>query len=193
MISSRRPPTFMPTTPLSQPGITCPAPSLKVKGWLVHDDWITLPDEYVASTYCTVTLSPGAAAAPVPAMRSALWSEVGGVPDGTVTLGAWPAVPAGDWSAAGIGRMASSGLWPGTVVVELVPATLEAFVLVVAPDRTWSTARSCRRPGRARRPHRCRAPASRSEVCGKTCGRDGTRWGHTGSGSTSALPVQVSG
>ena len=45
MISSRRPPTFMPTTPLSQPGITCPAPSLKLKGWLVHDDWITLPVE----------------------------------------------------------------------------------------------------------------------------------------------------
>ena len=81
-----------------------------MNGWLVHEDWITLPAEYVANTYCTVTLSPGTAAAPVPVMRSALWSEVGGVLDGTVTFGAWPVVPAGDRSAAGMGRIASSGL-----------------------------------------------------------------------------------
>src|SRR5277367_3507858 len=67
-------------------------------------------------------------------MRSALWSEVGGALDGTVTLGAWPAVPAGDWSAAGMGTMASSGLCPGTVVAELGLALLAAFVLVVAPE-----------------------------------------------------------
>ena len=45
MISSRRPPTFMPTTPLSQPGITWPSPSVNVKGWLVHEDWMTFPAE----------------------------------------------------------------------------------------------------------------------------------------------------
>ena len=32
MISSRRPPTFIPSTPWSQPGITSPAPSVKVNG-----------------------------------------------------------------------------------------------------------------------------------------------------------------
>ena len=44
-MSSRRPPTFMPTTPWSQPGITWPAPSVNEKGWLVHEDWTTLPLE----------------------------------------------------------------------------------------------------------------------------------------------------
>src|SRR5580700_3793798 len=99
MISSRRPPAFMPTTPSSQPLMTWPSPNVNVKGWLVHDDWITLPEEYVASTYCTVTESPLAAAFPVPVIRSELSSAVGGVPDGTVTVGAVPAVPAGERSA----------------------------------------------------------------------------------------------
>ena len=47
MISSRRPPTFMPTTPWSQPGMTCAgvASSVKVNGWLVHEDWITFSEE----------------------------------------------------------------------------------------------------------------------------------------------------
>ena len=31
MISSRRPPTFMPTSPWSQPGMTCPCPSANEK------------------------------------------------------------------------------------------------------------------------------------------------------------------
>ena len=66
-------------------------------------------------------------------MRSALWSDVGGVPDGTVTVGAFPAVPAGDRSAAGIGRMASSGLSPGTVVVVLVP---EVALPIPLPEAT---------------------------------------------------------
>ncbi len=116
MISSRRPPTFMPTTPLSQPGMTCPAPSWNVKGLLVHDDWTTLPDEYVASTYWTVTLSPGSARDPVPGMRSALSSDVGGVPEGTVTVGAFPAVPAGERSAAGMGKTATRAPPPAAEV-----------------------------------------------------------------------------
>ena len=41
-MSSRRPPAFMPTTPVSHPGITWPFPSVKENGWLVHDDWTTL-------------------------------------------------------------------------------------------------------------------------------------------------------
>jgi len=124
MISSRRPPTFMPTTPLSQPGITCPAPSVNVKGWLVHDDWMTLPLEYVASTYWTFTLSPGAAAVPVPLMRSALSNVFGGAPAGTVTVGALPAVPTGERSAGGMGAMAIKPPPPGAVV-EVAPDATE--------------------------------------------------------------------
>src|SRR5712692_7571084 len=33
MVSLRRPPTFMPTTPSSQPWITCPPPSANENGW----------------------------------------------------------------------------------------------------------------------------------------------------------------
>jgi len=116
MISSRRPPTCMPTTPLSQPGITSPAPRVNEKGWLVHEDWITLPLEYVARTYCTVTVSPVTAFSPLPTMRSALSRRVGGGPGGTVTVGAVPAVPAGERSAGGMGPMATRAPPPGTVV-----------------------------------------------------------------------------
>ncbi len=45
MMSSRRPPAFMPTTPSSQPLMTWPFPSVKLNGWPSHDDWIVLPDE----------------------------------------------------------------------------------------------------------------------------------------------------
>src|SRR5947209_20358037 len=98
MISCRRPPACMPATPWSQPGMTWPAPRVKVKGWLVHDDWTVLPELYVASTYCTVTESPALAGGPDPAIRSAVSRVPGGGPDGTVTVGADPAVPAGDRS-----------------------------------------------------------------------------------------------
>jgi hypothetical protein len=64
-----------------------------------------LPLEYVASTYCTVTESPFAAAGPVPVIKSAHWSSVGGVPEGTVTVGWVPVVPAGERSSAGMGAM----------------------------------------------------------------------------------------
>ena len=79
---------------------------MKVNGWLLHDDWITLPLEYVARTYCTVTLSPLAAAGPVPVIKSAHWSSVGGAPEGTVTVGWVPVVPAGERSSAGMGATA---------------------------------------------------------------------------------------
>ena len=72
-----------------------------MKGLLVHDDWTTLREEYVARTYWTVMVSFGSAITPVPMMRSALSSEVGGGPAGTVTVGA---VPDGTgWGAVGRG------------------------------------------------------------------------------------------
>jgi hypothetical protein len=60
-------------------------------------------------------------------MRSALCSDVGGVPEGILMVGAVPAVPAGERSAAGMGAMAP----PPGVVVELPPA---ATVVVVADE-----------------------------------------------------------
>jgi hypothetical protein len=82
------------------------ASRVKVKGWLVHEAWITFFDEYVAKTYWTVTLSPAAAAGPVPTIRSELSKWVGGAPEGTVTEGSFPGVPAGDRSDAGMGGRA---------------------------------------------------------------------------------------
>jgi hypothetical protein len=64
-------------------------------------------------------------------MRSALSSVVGGVPDGTVTVGAVPAVPAGERSAAGIAAMALSGLPGGAVTVVEGPLPEPPAVVVV--------------------------------------------------------------
>jgi hypothetical protein len=61
-----------------------------------------LPDEYVPSTYWTVTESPATAFGPLPTMRSVHSNSVGGVPEGTITVGAVPDVPTGDWSCFGI-------------------------------------------------------------------------------------------
>ena len=71
------------------------------------------------------------AAAPDPVMRSALSSWVGGVPDGTVTVGADPAVPAGERSAAGIEPIAFKGLPAGAVTVVDGPAPEPLEVVVV--------------------------------------------------------------
>jgi hypothetical protein len=64
-------------------------------------------------------------------MRSALSSVVGGVPDGTVGVGAVPAVPAGERSAAGIAPIAFKGLPGGAVTAVDGPAPLPAAVVVV--------------------------------------------------------------
>lgn len=131
MTSSLRPPTFIPTTPSSQPGMTWPAPSVKENGWDVHEDWTTFPLEYVASTYCTWTLSPFFAAGPVPAMRSELSRLVGGVPLGTTTVGWVPAVPAGDGSETGTVTTVVGG-----VVLGGEPVVLEADELLHAANPT---------------------------------------------------------
>ena len=71
MINSRRPPTFMPGTPWSQPWITWPCPSGKLKvcpRFQEASNSFLVVHEY--PSYCTVTDSPALAAAPVPTIRS---------------------------------------------------------------------------------------------------------------------------
>ena len=106
---------------------------------------------------------------PMPVMRSALSSAVGGVPLGTTTVGACPNVPAGERSAAGMGRVACSGLAAGL--------DRRCGRLGRCPWwTTWWSVRptsrgtSCRRPGPGRLPRRWRARASRGGDCGRTCG-----------------------
>ena len=126
MINSRRPPTRMPTTPYSQPRITCGGepPSVKEKGWDVHELWMTLRVEYVARTYCTLTVSPLSATVPVPLMRFESSIEVGGFPGGTTTVGAFPKTPAGDGSATGAKDF-------GMVVVVVGAVDVDVVVVVV--------------------------------------------------------------
>jgi len=57
-------------------------PRMKENGAEVHDDWTTLPLEYVAKTYCTVNDLPSVATAPDPLMRSEDSIAVGGAPRG---------------------------------------------------------------------------------------------------------------
>src|SRR5829696_963222 len=101
MVSSRRPPTFIPSTPRSQPGITMPAPSWKMNGSPRSQEASnSLPLLKLTPTYWTVTSSPAFASGPVPASRSSISSFLGGAPFGTVTSGlVFSAVPPA--SAAG--------------------------------------------------------------------------------------------
>ena len=99
---------------------------------------MVLPEEYVASTYWTVTESPALAAGPLPWMRSADSRPVGGAPAGTVTVGAVPAVPAGDRSAAGMGAGGAAVVVgaAGVVVVGLDEALLHPARPRVATEST---------------------------------------------------------
>jgi hypothetical protein len=86
-------------------------------------------------------------------MRSALSSVVGGVPDGTVTVGAVPAVPAGERSAAGMEPIAFNGLPGGAVTVVEGPAPVPPEVVVVLEaefDGEELQAASPRAPARTR-------------------------------------------
>ena len=106
---------------------------------------------------------------------------------GTFTVGACPAVPAGETSAAGMGPMAVSALLPGAavvVVVALEPLPVSPDVPAVLEDvadgvdgelqaaRTSVPAAASATMARARRRGR-----------GSDMGRDGSRWlrGSTGS------------
>src|ERR1017187_4293711 len=121
MISSRRPPAFMPTIPAVQPGITplsanvtgCPLPSF-------HEASNCFPVDHATPTYWTDTVSLVVTAGPVPTIRSVLSSPVGGVPGGTVTVGLVPTVPTGDGTCTGV--IATDGVVAGDDEELLHPA-----------------------------------------------------------------------
>src|SRR5947209_6168001 len=89
MISSRRPPTRIPTSPLSQPGITWPAPSGNGGSGCPrsHDASNCWPVEYRTPTYCTVTVFPVVATGPLPLTMSLTTSVRGGGPAGFAIVG----------------------------------------------------------------------------------------------------------
>src|SRR4051794_26190006 len=88
MTSSRRPPTFMPLMPSSQPWMTCPWPSGNWNGWpRAHEASNCSPVDHELPTYWTVANWPGLIAGPEPVTRSFLISFVGGSPDGVVISG----------------------------------------------------------------------------------------------------------
>ena len=91
-----------------------------------------------------------------------------------VTVGACPAVPAGDRSAAGMGTMASSALLPGTPVVVVVDDVLDVF-----DDGEELQAASTSAPATAR------ATRARTRRCGRgnDMGCDGSRWSPPGTGT----------
>lgn len=145
-MSSRRPPTFMPTTPSSQPWMTWPWPRANENGCpRFHDasNSFFLVQEY--PSYWTVTVWPAFAVAPVPTMRFQA-SSCGGGPDGTVTLGRVPKVPAGERSAAGIGVIPATavpvGLAADVVGIEGGSARVDVVVAVVGLDEQAAVARA---------------------------------------------------
>jgi hypothetical protein len=96
----------MPTTPSSQPLMTWPSPRVKESACpRFHDasNSFLFVQEY--PSYWTFTVSPAVAVAPVPTTRSQASSCDGGLPEGTLTVGRVPKVPAGERSAEGIGAI----------------------------------------------------------------------------------------
>src|SRR4051794_36663348 len=89
MTRTRRPPTFMPGMPWSQPWMTWPWPIVNANGWRPFCQEVSnsLPVSKSVPTYCTVTLSPDLASAPVPVTTSEAWSSLGAVPVAFGTVG----------------------------------------------------------------------------------------------------------
>src|SRR5581483_2606961 len=88
-------PTFTPTNPLSQPGMTWlgEAPMVKPNGCpCCQEASNTVPLRQIAPTYWTTSVSPLATAGPVPATSVLTVSLDGGWLDGIVILGWVPAV-----------------------------------------------------------------------------------------------------
>src|SRR4051812_48062676 len=78
----------MPTTPRSQPGMTWPCPSGNENGWpLSQEASNSDPVDHDEPTYCTLTVSPGLAALPLPATMSFIVSLDGVPPAGMATTG----------------------------------------------------------------------------------------------------------
>src|SRR5687768_16710436 len=129
MTRMRRPPTFMPGMPSSQPVMTWPWPSGNWNGWAPRDqdESNSSPVDHDIPTYCIEASWPFLTAGPLPTTRSFLISDVGGSLSGLVisglllrslalgTAGAWPVVASG---SAGVVSAAGA-------VAELVPVEAE--------------------------------------------------------------------
>ena len=92
MISSRRPPTFMPGYALAEAGDE----SAKGKRrWFFACKGVSncLPVAYTTPTSLTVTVSPALASAPVPTTSSFVSSFAGAGPEGGVTFGSFDSGP----------------------------------------------------------------------------------------------------
>jgi len=80
MTSARRPPSFMPGMPLTQPSTIPGETSVVSNGFLPHEESNSLSLEYATPTYWTVTFSPALAARPLPVTTSLVTSSIGGRP-----------------------------------------------------------------------------------------------------------------
>ena len=125
----------------------------------------------MASTYCTVAWCPMVALAPVPLMRSALSSWVGGGPLGTVTVGAVPAVPAGERSMEGMVPTATSAP-PAMCVVLVEPEEPDALGAPPEPQEARPSVPP--RPIRAARGQVRRGGAMTHDAIGSPRRADGT-------------------
>ncbi len=77
-------PMFWPTTPLSQPSMTLPAPVAKVNAWpRSSEESNFLPSLYSAPVYWTTTFSPLSTLRPLPWIRTCDFSSVGSAAPGT--------------------------------------------------------------------------------------------------------------
>src|SRR5213082_1057721 len=149
MISCRRPPTFIPTTPLSQPGMTMPPPSLNWNGWWrSHDASNCLPVEYAIPTYWTETVLPVFATAPLPFTMSRILSEVGGVPVGRPIGGFLPSFVSPGAGGTRLGPFGAAGLVLVEVAVPDEPPAGIALVLLLPPQPAALRARATSRAAR---------------------------------------------
>src|SRR5689334_19624112 len=87
MISSRRPPSFMPGMPCVQPGMTCVSENGIGCPPLSQDASNCSFVDQDTPTYCAVTEAPGLASAPVPTLMSRMTSLHGGGPSGMTIVG----------------------------------------------------------------------------------------------------------
>jgi|SRR6516225_775762 len=91
MTSSTRLPTVWPTSPVSQPLMTWPAPIWTGYGWLRdHEESKAFLVRQLIPVYWTSSSWPAATFGPVPLMRALTCRDFGGVLDGIVTAGALP-------------------------------------------------------------------------------------------------------
>ena len=122
-------------------------------------------------------------------MRSALCRPEGGVPAGTVTVGACPAVPAGERSAVGMGLMATVA--PSLLVVVVVasgPLPVFDEVLATLEELEDGEELQAARPSAPAALSATRASTRRRGVR-RGMGRDGSRWSPARRGTAGPGPA----